>query len=354
MIKLVSSTEDNLCMKLVVIDGIPGCGKTMLSSIISSLSNVELLKYSYEIENYCHLHDFKLLDLNTAKQLIKNQLNLLIYNGMMGREMNFRYSDISSVFHSRNKIRNILRIFTKGDEVIPKKIISSKPILHLATHGLCGISIPMFESMPKGMLFINMVRHPLFLLRQNIWNMTNLINNPRSFWLYYLYENKSLPFFFYGKESLFKRASPKEKAIYFIEWFIDKQKENENVKSNESYYELSFESMIKDPYQHIEEICRRLDIHQTSQTDYVLRKENIPRKILTDGRSRGIYKRVGWVKSDAKSLESEFEEMKKWAFLDICEHAAQTLTRLCTDYEKKYGIYQKLSNSKSSDYSWPS
>ena len=44
-----------LCDKLVVVDGLPGCGKTMLSAVVSSLNRVELFKYSYEIETQCLL-----------------------------------------------------------------------------------------------------------------------------------------------------------------------------------------------------------------------------------------------------------------------------------------------------------
>lgn len=337
MIKLVSSSEDSLCKRLVVVDGIPGCGKTMLSSIVSSLNHIEMIKYSYEIESYCHLYDFNLLDIDTSSQLIKNQLNLLIYNNMMGREMNFRYSDISSVFQNINKFRNIKRIFSKGDEAVPRKITEVKPILHLATHGLMGISDPLFKAMPQGMLFINMLRHPLFLLRQNIWNMQNLINNQRSFWLYYSHENNAYPFFYWGRESLFIDANPKEKAIFFIEWFINKQETKPYIATSTSYYELSFESLVLEPGKHINAICEKIGTNQTSRTGKTLKKENIPRKILSDGRNRKIYKRVGWVKSNTKNMKDEFEEIKKWAFEGISVHAADTLSRLCDEYEKKYG-----------------
>ncbi len=333
MINLTNSNDDNLCNRLVVIDGIPGCGKTMLSSVISSLSRIEMLKYSYEIENFCQLYDFQLINRNTSSQLIRNQLNYLLYNNMMGREMNFRFTDISSVFNQPNKLKNFKRIFTQGDQAIPDKIINQQPILHLATHGLTGISQPLFDAMPKGMLFINMKRHPLFLLRQNIWNMSNLINNQRSFWLYYEKYEKSNPFFYFNNEKLFYESNPKEKAIYFINWYLNKQKNNLDIHNNPSYYELTFESFVIDPYDHINEICQRLETNTTKLTPHILRKERIPRKVLTDSRVRNIYKRVGWVKSKSKNIESEFEEVRKWAYEGISEEAAKTLDLICEEYE---------------------
>jgi|688.fasta_scaffold101930_2 hypothetical protein len=333
MINLTSSNNNNLCKNLVVIDGIPGCGKTMLSSVVSSFSRIEMLKYSYEIENFCQLYDFQLLDRNTSSQLIKNQLNYLLYNNMMGREMNFRFSDISSAFNQPNKLKNFTRLFTKGDEAIPNKIINEQPILHIATHGLTGISQPLFDAMPDGMLFINMRRHPLFLLRQNIWNMSNLINNQRSFWLYYDKHEKSNPFFYFNNEKLFYEANPKEKAIYFINWYLNKQKNNLDIRNQSSYYELTFESFVIDPYIHIKEICNKLDTNTTSLTPKILAKEKIPRKILTDSRVRDIYKRVGWVKSKSKNIESEFEDVRKWAYEDISNEAKKILDSICEEYD---------------------
>ena len=335
MINLTSSNSQHLCNKLVVIDGIPGCGKTMLSAIISSLSRVELLKYSYETENYCQLFDLNLIDRKTSSQLIRNQLNYLLYNNMMGREMNLRFTDISSVFKQPNKIKNLKRLFLSGDKAVPIKIIKEDPILHLATHGLMGISQPLFDAMPQGMLFINMRRHPLFLLRQNIWNMSNLINNQRSFWLYYEKNDKSNPFFYLGNEEKFYTANPKEKAIHFIQWHLNKQKANSQIKDNPSYYELTFESLVTDPDNHIFEICKRLGTLTTGLTPKILKRENIPRKILTDSRVRNIYKRVGWEKFKSNNIEDEYIEARKWAYEGISERAKNTLDLMCKEYEGK-------------------
>ena len=74
---------DILCKKLVMVDGLPGCGKTMLSAVISSLDRIELLKYSYEIENLCRLNYFKNINSQTSAAMIQYQLDLILYNQMM-------------------------------------------------------------------------------------------------------------------------------------------------------------------------------------------------------------------------------------------------------------------------------
>ena len=47
--------KKQLVEKIVIIDGQPGCGKTMLSPIVSSFNRVELLSYAFEIEFICRL-----------------------------------------------------------------------------------------------------------------------------------------------------------------------------------------------------------------------------------------------------------------------------------------------------------
>ena len=66
--------------KAIIVDGIPGCGKTLVSSIISSFEKVELYKFCYEIEYYCLLHYFNQIDLNTSSKMIRLKFDQLIYD----------------------------------------------------------------------------------------------------------------------------------------------------------------------------------------------------------------------------------------------------------------------------------
>ena len=51
--------ENFLAKKTIFIDGLWGCGKTMISSIVSSFPKVELLSYIPEIERVIELHFLK-------------------------------------------------------------------------------------------------------------------------------------------------------------------------------------------------------------------------------------------------------------------------------------------------------
>ena len=42
--------KGELAEKILITDGLPGCGKTMLSPILSSLDRVEMYYFAFEIE----------------------------------------------------------------------------------------------------------------------------------------------------------------------------------------------------------------------------------------------------------------------------------------------------------------
>ena len=103
--------EGHLAEKIVIVDGFPGCGKTLFSPIISALERVELPTYSYEIEHYCSLNFLQNLSLNAASTLIRMQTDLKLYNTMMGREVNFRPTDLSSVQLYHNPTQYFERLY---------------------------------------------------------------------------------------------------------------------------------------------------------------------------------------------------------------------------------------------------
>ena len=331
--KLDKPGPQQLCTKAVIVDGIPGCGKTMLSAVISSLDRVEIFQYANDIETFCILNYFEKIETQIASQMIASKMDYMLYNLMMSREVNFRYSDLSSVFKSHNKLKYFKRLFTKGDQVVPELINKEQPILHLVTHCISAFSNPLINYFKNNMLLINFHRNPLYVIKQNMWNMENLIFSKRDFSLYYGVNQKKYPFYFYGQEEKMSKASAKEKAIYFLEWVrkMDNQRKN---KPSSNYYELTFESFVEQPQKHLKEISKRLETKTTNHTLKVLKREKIPRKILSHGRDLPIYRRVNWKKTSAKNTDQEINDLYNWIISDISQEAKSSIDWLLTDYDR--------------------
>ena len=89
---------------------------------------------------------------------------------MMGRNTNFRFNDLSSVFQSTKKKIYIKRLFSEGDSVIPNLINKLRPILHFSTHNILSHSEILFQSFKEKTRFINIVRHPAYMVHQQALN----------------------------------------------------------------------------------------------------------------------------------------------------------------------------------------
>jgi len=332
--KVKVSREKTMLNKAIIVDGIPGCGKTLVSSIISSFEKVELYKFCYEIEYYCLLHYFNQIDLNTSSKMIRLKFDQLIYDVMMGREVNFRFNDQSSVFQTANKMRYFKRIFQEGDQSVPNKIIEQKPILNVATHLMSGFSEPILEALKEKVILFTMHRDPMFMIQQNIFNVDKLFGTNRDFQLYFEKDQKNLPFYTVGWEDKFLKSSPKERAIYFLEWsrkqFIKNKKIN-NLFNN--YYEFTFESFVLNSFFHMKKMTDLIGTSYSSSTNKICKREKVPRKIISDGRNIEIYRRIGWKKMKAENKKTEYEILKKWAYNEISSDAANSLDWLVEDYK---------------------
>lgn len=325
--------------KAVIVDGLPGCGKTMLSPIIASLERVEKLSYAYEIEHFCQLNYLGKIDSDSAAAMIQLYADLALYNLMMSRDVNFRFSDISGVFNDARPLRYLRRIFQKGDERVPQRIKQEKPVLHLTTHRLTGISEPVFLAMGKRAVIIEVVRHPLYMIRQETLNMERLLEDPRHFTTYFSYKGKSLPYFAFGWEEIFLNANPCEKAIYEMGKLIEmteKNKEELRLKYEADILTVPFEHFVIDPELYIESIIRSLGTSRSRVTGGTMKRQKVPRKMYSGGLDLAIYRRCGWHPPQAKNEEEEFGIRREFVSKRAGQEAMKILDRLCLEYEKRY------------------
>ena len=105
--------KNHLASKVVFIDGLPGCGKTLFSTIISSLHKVEKITYSYDIEQLCAIAYLNRIEPDAVVAMIGMSSDLLIYDSMMSRNVNFRPSDLSSIFNHPDKLKYLKRLLTR-------------------------------------------------------------------------------------------------------------------------------------------------------------------------------------------------------------------------------------------------
>lgn len=329
-----------LAEKIVFIDGLEGCGKTLFSTLVSSFDRVEKLTYSYEIEFFCTLHYLNKIDADAVITMVRMLTDLVTYDTMMSREVNFRPSDLSSIFKYPYPYRYIKRLFMKGDYAVPERIKKEKPIIPLTVHKLLMNAQPIFEALKGRLVFIEIVRHPLYMIIQQTLNNDKLIHSARDYSVYYEYDNREMPWYTAGWEELFNNANPVEKSIYYIQKIGDGMREarkNLSGMYDDKILTIPFEQFVIDPMPYMKDIAASINSKITKQTLRTMKKQNVPRKKISDGIPLEVYKRCGWVPPRVGlSEKEELQIRREFAAQTASPEAMMVLDKLCVEYEEQY------------------
>ena len=340
----ITVRNEILLEQLVLVDGQAGCGKTLFTAIVAAMERVELLNYSSELENLCALRYLNKITEDAVEAMIRIQMDLVIYETMMSRRVNIRPGDLSSIFRDVDVWSYIKRILSKGNEDVPEFIKKEKPILHFATHNLLAFSEPIFNCLEDKVTLIEIVRHPLYMLTQQTLNQihhSEQLGSARQFHLFIKQGKRQVPFWNYGQEELFLKSNPVERAIYEIQKITKLTDNYKNQKLDCNHTQvltIPFESFVLDPWPYLKRIENLLDSKITSKTKRIIKKQNVPRKKISDGIPLAIYKRCGWDAPVAGFTEKcELEKRREFAVNQgASNNSLELLDEMSEQYEKKY------------------
>ena len=145
--------------KIIVNDGLTGGGKGLLGDLVSSLPKVDQWFLDSKIEQIANLYGLKMMNLNCSSNLIIQHHNQVFYDNALLRNVNFRKSDLSSIFnHPRIKI--IRKRLDSNDKKVFQKI-KNNLILHYCTHSINNYSEPLFRAFKNKLVFLQLLRSPL-------------------------------------------------------------------------------------------------------------------------------------------------------------------------------------------------
>jgi hypothetical protein len=328
MVKITRNHD--LLHKAVIVDGFAGCGKTMLSPIISAFTSVEIMQYAPVIEQMCELWGLDRIDDDVAESMIKMNADLLIYNVMMGRNSNCRPSDLSSIFRHR-PLEHIKRMLNKGDKLIPEIIADKKPILHLTTHMLLPNKGPLLKALGEKLVFIEVVRHPLYMIIQHEKNM-QMISDPRIQHIRYTLNKNEYAFFCDGWEDTYDKSNSFEQAIYSNHWYYSKLFSEEHT----GCIIIPFEKFVQYPDKYMAQIASALERDVSANVRKVMKQQKVPRKLLCDGPALDIYKRCGWTPPSSFSEERELEVRRDLVAKNVSAEALAILDDMSVKYTATY------------------
>lgn len=329
-----------IAQTVVFVNGIPGCGKTLLSSIISSLDRLELEKYNYPLECACQMHFLGKIDPAAAVSMIKILCDIDLYQMMMSRETNFRYSDLSGVFNNPHPWRYLKRLFGPGDKAVLGIIEQERPILNMVTHNLLSVGEPLFDALGQRLCFVEVVRHPLYMIKQWRVFMPAYATDPRNFSLWIEHDGQALPWFARGWEELYLRSNLMDRAVYSIDKLLRwsealYQRLPDRQKSRVLF--IPFERFVLNPGPILSQLLSFIGTTGGAALKRELKRQKVPRHRIADGIDLKIYRQYGW--QPARGDEAaELKIRRDFAAAQATPEAMAVLDRLCGEYEAKYPI----------------
>ena len=314
--------------KIVFINGFGASGKTMLSPIISSMDRVESPVFPYEIQWISSFLYSSKMDEKSYAEFIRQYCDNTIYNLTMGRNSNFRFSDISSIFQSPKRFKFLKRIFEKGDNASVDEIKIKKPIINFTSSALLLFINEIATSLSNRVLFIETFRDPLYMFKQAKINHKEVhVEKREKNFTFEVFEENERSFYFdyYSNIDQFRNldlSKSNEQVVKYLErmyqFYFNFDFNKIDMKGGKLIF-LPFEKFVLGPDKWIDEILSFLDIRKTKNLIKELKKQKVPRKILIDGYSRSVYKRYSQYPIEKKytnfsDADNDYKEQIKLEF----------------------------------------
>jgi hypothetical protein len=296
--------------KVIIVNGFNGSGKTLFSPIVSSMDGVEQLVFPYEIEWMSSLLYGNEISEHAYAEFVKIYLDHLTYNQMMSRAVNFRPKDLSSVFRYRKPSIYLRRLFSGGDSSVVPMVKELKPVLSLTTCHLMPFYPQLADILGERLLFIETIRDPLFMFHQLLILKKSVIDNlpEKDFTFSVLNQGlRSTYLDFYSSNDVLERnsvVSAEESVIEYLERmqnFYLGLSADLNKDAASTLIIIPFERFVLNPDNWINQILKFSGSSKSADLKAEMKRQHIPRNLLTDGRNLAIYKRFGWSDSASKS-----------------------------------------------------
>jgi len=149
------------CKDLTIVAGMPRSGKSLLAPLISSMDESEMFHMDFLVETFPALKDLNMLSPDGLVYLLQYSIHTLSYNRAIGRNMNIRVSDETSVWQSKNPQNYFERLLTNdGAEFLHNCSDTYKFPLILVLHNALTYVDFLYKAFEK-IKVINICSHPI-------------------------------------------------------------------------------------------------------------------------------------------------------------------------------------------------
>ena len=272
--------KTNYFNNVVIVTGSLNSGKSMVAPIVSSLQKVEHLRKLIEVDQILHLANLKKIKKEVAIFFIKHYLDKSFYEQLIGRNLNFRIGDETSVFISKNPTELTDRTFLKRGEHIIKNHIKNKTIFCMDTHD--GMMLfHLWREVNKKFKFINIFRNPIDVVNGCFNNGQGKIEKILFNEIIMFKKNKNIfPLYFLNNYKDYPKKTPMDRVIDEVLFCLKKEYANyKKYKNNKNCLFIENEDFAINSSKNISKICKFLKTKKSKFTPQIMKRERCPREI---------------------------------------------------------------------------
>ena len=282
-----------LLYRLVLADGLPRSGKSMLSNILTGYESIEKIEY-YQFLEYISLayHNNKISN-DMAKTILRTQMDSALFDQMIGRNINTRPDDYSGInnYHTPEKYINRQDIETSPNpefhgnphgSSIADRVLKEKPVCLSFTHNALSRSKIIFESFKNKVLFVYLNRRPIDLIyewnRKNFGTQLGIDPTDTTYWIEY--KGTSMPIFAKGWESEYRDMKPLDRIVKMVLTSFRENLEGFERSENKNQIKIiNFEELVSDPKKQVDNISKFLNLKTLNFMSNILEQEKCPRTL---------------------------------------------------------------------------
>ena len=270
----------------ILVDGFARSGKFLLAHLVGVIDGVEPMQASVLLENILYLVRFNKLDLDTARVLIQSELDMSTLNMAIGRNLNGRLDDLSSIYKAIN-FEKIISRTKKPDatKLIDVFMAEDRMPLYIGHECLCNARA-LFEIYPSVKL-INLQREPLSIIMSwytRGWGRRFGFDSTSGS---ITFNNNGYPVPWFSIEGVpeYPELGEMERVVKSIEALSSMAKKEFLQLTHEQKSKIHFvlfDDILKEPNTVISGLAKYLNRSPCAGLEEILERERVPRDVNPD------------------------------------------------------------------------
>lgn len=289
-----------LVKKLLVVAGLSRAGKFLACNLLNGLKNVEPVQYPGTLEHIPFMHDLGLIEKRTAEELLHHEIDLRTYEGLIGRILNHRRSDKSSIFNVAGYREYLKRAENPDEHGLLMKYLQRRSWSPFVVHEMPN-SRMFYETFPEAKV-VMMRRSPIDLVYEwaTRYGMMHWGEDPRMVAIPMEGKRELLPWFVHARASEYEaQKNPVDRTIIAMDVLAtDYARALKKLPAafKKRTRTIRYEDILRDPRSIIRALCAFLGTTPHPDMGKILKREKLPNPHFVDSVRA---KRLAYIKKRA-------------------------------------------------------